>query len=225
MNTAKKCVYFTLIELLVVIAIIAILAAMLMPALAKARDAGKAATCTNQSKTLGHITQQYADDHDGFYMSHTMPYPGSGVTTNYAWYDGWRGVFKKHYLKKDAHSSKGTPVDCPLIPEQVPWLDASRNAALVYSDFCWNMMLDYYRQTRIKRPGSRFVWFESAEYSWYSLRYVLRFHPANSTQVLFADMHVKNLAGLDENNTRANMYVDGSKDTLDGYNTFSFFLL
>ena len=57
---------FTLIELLVVIAIIAILAAMLMPALAKARDAGKAATCTSNMKTLSYLQQQYVEDNNGF---------------------------------------------------------------------------------------------------------------------------------------------------------------
>ena len=57
--------FFTLIELLVVIAIIAILAAMLMPALEKARDAALTADCESIFKNMGLSYQFYANDYDG----------------------------------------------------------------------------------------------------------------------------------------------------------------
>jgi len=58
---------FTLVELLIVIAIIAILAALLLPALQKARETGKSASCTGNLKSLGMAIQMYADDNDGWY--------------------------------------------------------------------------------------------------------------------------------------------------------------
>ncbi len=58
----KRC--FTLIELLVVIAIIAILAAILLPALKRAREAALRAQCLSQHKQILLAATMYADDHD-----------------------------------------------------------------------------------------------------------------------------------------------------------------
>ena len=76
---------FTLIELLVVIAIIAILAAMLLPALQQARARGQNIKCLNNYNQVGKGLLMYSDDYNGYFIPYRIIEPGN--TSSSFWYE------------------------------------------------------------------------------------------------------------------------------------------
>lgn len=76
---------FTLVELLVVIVLIGILSALLLPALARARDKGRQSVCANNLRQMGLAAHLYWDDHDG----RTFRYRGDAARGGDVYWFGW----------------------------------------------------------------------------------------------------------------------------------------
>ena len=131
---------FTLIELLVVIAIIAILAAMLLPALSAARERARAADCSSKLKSLILYANMYADENNDFYFSFKVDNAYWCLSGSHPF-----GAFMGNkWVRSGVFSANqsGGPFDCPSN-------DAGRNTPTNYADYGYNAHLNSYA-----KPGS-----------------------------------------------------------------------
>ncbi len=147
---------FTLIELLVVIAIIAILAAILFPVFAKAREKARQASCSSNLKQLSLGWLMYAQDYDEKFPSY---HAGQG-TYAYCGTNAWGFIYP--YIKNNG------VYDCPTSPDPAP--AATPDGFRTYDgNYCWNYdgcEGSHGTLARFDRPAETYLCFDGGDQAW-----------------------------------------------------------
>jgi prepilin-type N-terminal cleavage/methylation domain-containing protein/prepilin-type processing-associated H-X9-DG protein len=103
---------FTLVELLVVIAIISVLAAILFPAFASAREKARQIACLSNVKQMGLALMQYEQDNDEIIVPYASENPNGGNDPNTAYQRVWPGLLQP-YIKNGLNTSTVNNVTNP----------------------------------------------------------------------------------------------------------------
>lgn len=128
---------FTLLELLVVIAIIGVVCAMLLPALARTRDAGRSAVCCNNLRQMETALNLYLSDHDGrfFPWIDTAASTSPGQTLYYFGLssdegaEGSRAIDKSQAKLAPYFAQTGGIETCPAFPYNSPYFKQKYDCA------------------------------------------------------------------------------------------------